>query len=131
MHPGTATGELYYKIKNMLHSSTEFLRQLFKARWRAKSEKDWEETEEQGNRLLVDLLKTTPLNKDSMARIESGCLDNWDLSTLSTVLRKHEFMKQVQFKQENEAIFILSVMRNTLSHFAIDRACEQVYQCFE
>jgi len=35
---------------------------------------------------------------------------------LSTVLRKHEYMKQFQFRQENEAIFHLSEMRNDLSH---------------
>jgi len=124
----TESVELYLKAKNMLLGSTEILRQLFKNRWKAKSGKDWEETEEQGKQLVAALQKATHLNKDSMARIGSGCLENWDLATLSTILRKCEYMRQFQFRQENEAIFQLSEMRNELSHLATNELSPHDYK---
>ncbi|CAL8108105.1 unnamed protein product [Orchesella dallaii] len=109
--------EYFHKVDNMILISFQVLRKLFQKRWKKETGKDWENTVEQGKAFCENegkhILKMTN-DKFLKEKLLNGCLENWDMTTLSLVLRN--FGDQTTYKVENDAVGELKDMRNQLSH---------------
>ncbi|CAL8124827.1 unnamed protein product [Orchesella dallaii] len=118
MNPTTGE-EYFYKAQNMLLSSCQFLRKIFMERWKEETGTGWESTEDQGKEVIEGLgpriARSQSVQHVQKAVIAKGCLDEWDLSTLSLVLQHFGGTKHPH-KEENEAVKSLLKIQNALIH---------------
>ncbi|CAL8124779.1 unnamed protein product [Orchesella dallaii] len=108
--------EYYYKVDNMVLSSCQLLRKVFQTRWKEESGMDWEHSEEQGKKFIeghgqVAFNKAMKAQKDIISK---GCIDDWDISVLSTILLNFGYWRN--YKSENDAVRQLTTLRNDMAH---------------
>ncbi|CAL8124880.1 unnamed protein product [Orchesella dallaii] len=115
MNPSTGE-DFYYNIDNLLLISSQFLRSKFALRWKQETGKSWGSEEGQGQQVIEGLGKRVrkSLQVGQKVKIEEGCLEDWDLSTLSLVLQ--HFVRNSKMKKiEIEAIKSLTRLKNDLA----------------
>ncbi|CAL8124937.1 unnamed protein product [Orchesella dallaii] len=115
-------------IDNLLLTSCQLLRTLFLKRWKEQTSKHWASTEHHGRQVINDLgerlfKSVQPLQK---VVIETGCLEDWDLSTLSLILQHCGSMKNL-YKTENEGVKSLSKLRNELNNNSKKKLSREEY----
>ncbi|CAL8130767.1 unnamed protein product [Orchesella dallaii] len=107
--------EYYFKVENMVLGSCYFLRKLFQARWTSETGRKWQQTKQQGEQLLSHLnleVNIEPIKE----RILTGCLEEWDMATLSFVLQNFGDQHPQKFGFLSDVVQKLKALRNDLSH---------------
>ncbi|CAL8124791.1 unnamed protein product [Orchesella dallaii] len=119
--------QYFYKVDNMLLSSCQLIRKLFQARWKELTGNEWEHTEEQGKLFIEGIGK--PIYKKAQklqkGMLSKGCLDEWDLPTISMVLQN--FGNSEEYAAENETVRKLIKIRNDLAHHSSKQLSEDEY----
>ncbi|CAL8124907.1 unnamed protein product [Orchesella dallaii] len=115
----TCGEEYFYKLHNLLLSSCHLLQNVFMARWKLETDSDWESTEENGKQVWEGLgslvtksnsIKCAPKNV-----IQKGCLEEWDLPTLSLLLQYYGKHRDV-YADDDEAVKSLTRIATELNN---------------
>ncbi len=120
--------EYFYKLDSMVMGSAQYLRQIFKQRWKIESGEEWRDNPNYIQTFLdqhcESMLKTAiPLQKKIL--FESCTCDDWDMSMMSLVLLNFGDWKK--YKLQNEAIRQLKDLRNDLAHHKSKRLKQSEY----
>ncbi len=120
--------EYFYKLDNMVIRSTQYLRQVFKARWKVESLEDWKDEPNYIKRFLSQhcgniLKKAMPLQTKILH--ESCTVEDWDISIMSLVLLN--FGDGDKYKSQNQAVRQLKDVRNDLAHHKTKKCTQKEY----
>ncbi len=121
--------EYFYKLDNMVMRSTNYLRQIFKQRWKVESGEEWEDNLNYIQTFLAQhcgimLKKAIPQQKKIL--IASCTCEDWDISLMSLVLLN--FGDGKKYKSQNQAIRQLKDLRNDLAHHKCKRLTQSEYK---
>ncbi|CAL8124318.1 unnamed protein product [Orchesella dallaii] len=117
----TPEQDYYRRFDTMLISSCHILRQLFKTRWKGITEKEWNNSEEDGeefkkyvgNEIFNKALKF----KGQKSNVETGNTEKWDMTLLSAVILNFGDPNHPKlYEKENERVTILRDLRNNQKH---------------
>ncbi len=120
--------EYFYKLDNLVISSTQYLHQAFKMRWKLEMCEDWKDEPDYVQNFFSQhcksvLEKAMPLQKKIL--LSSCSLNDCDISLMSLVLLN--FGNAKKYKLQNQAVRQLKDLRNDLAHHNSKKITQSEY----
>lgn len=121
--------DYFYKLDNMVLSSGQYLRQVFKERWKTDTGgEDWQDESDFITKFISGpgeqaFRKAPPFQKTALKA--SSSVEDWDISLLTLVLQN--FGSETKYERENGAVNELKKLRNDLAHHSTRKFTQEEY----